>query len=220
MYKIFPKQYAALLAGPPGVGKFEFCLNLACNYANTGERVVYITTEHSPKEIKQKAEKFGLKKEAENSFYVIDIYSWSLGKKYEKESNIIRIHNPANLNEILLKIGEISNETNKGNTRLIFHSISPLFLHNEEKDVIKFIQVLTTREKENNNFILYAIQNGVHAPSTVSTLKYLVDGYLEMRFHEEGDKIVSQIRAYYLKKVAFSPIWRTVYINENGLKIE
>jgi len=220
MKHIFPKNYSLLLAGPPGVGKYEFCLDLAYHYLSSNEPVIYITTEHSPAEIEERAAHLGMDLSAFDSLHYVDIYSWSLSKKEKAErKNVQRIENPENLNEVILRVEELMAKHRK-QVRIVFHSVSPLFLHNEERDVIKFIQVLNSRVKDGKNFIIYALQEGVHAPSTISTLRYFVDGTLEMRFYEEGYNVVTQIRALHLRDISFSPEWKNVYITEKGVKIE
>jgi len=220
MKQIFPKCYSLLLMGPPGVGKHEFCLDLANYYLKNNEPVIYVTTEHSPAEIEERAKRLSMDFSSFDSLYYVDIYSWSLSKKERLEKkNVQRIQNPENLTEIILRIEETMAKLKK-QTRIIFHSISPLFLHNDEKDVIKFIQVLTSRVKDGKNFVLYTLQEGVHAPSTLSTLRYFVEGVLEMRFFEEGDRLLPQIRAHHLKDIPFSPEWKNVYISETGVRVE
>jgi KaiC/GvpD/RAD55 family RecA-like ATPase len=154
------------------------------------------------------------------NMYYLDSYSWSLrgvpkGKTARK--NIVRITGPESLNEIIVKMERVM-ELVEGNVKMIVHSLSPFFLHNDDKEVVKFVQLLVTRVKEADSFILSALQEGVHSPSTVNTMKYLMDGTIEMRFHE-GAQLQRQIRAHHMKNIDIESRWRPFKIGKKGFKI-
>jgi len=222
MKEIFPEKYSVLLTGPPGVGKQYFSIDMAYHYLKKGEKVVILTTENSPDEIGKRAADIGLDLSSfKDSLYYLDSYSWSLRQSpAEKRSvkNVVRISSPESLNEIIVKVERIMGMFG-GKIRLIVHSLSPLFLHNDDKDVIKFLQLLVTRVKEDESFILAALQEGVHSPSTVNTLRYLMDGALEMRFNE-GEQLVRQIRAHHLKDLDLESRWKIFTIGRDGFIIQ
>jgi KaiC/GvpD/RAD55 family RecA-like ATPase len=221
MKDIFPERYSVLLMGPPGVGKQYFCMDLAHYYLKKGEKVVFLTTENSPEEIEKTAAEIGLNlTEDKDSLYYLDCYSWSLRQTTPSTGgrrNVIRITNPESLNEIIVKL-ERAMGIIGGRVRMIAHSLSPFFLHNEEKDVIKFMQLLVSRLKEKNSFLLTALQEGVHSPSTVNTLRYLMDGTLEMRFHE-GERLERHIRTHHLKDLPTDTRWMSFSVDKSGFKI-
>ena len=222
MKDLFPERYSVLLAGPPGVGKQYFCIDLARHYLSQGEKVVFLTTENSPEDLVARGLDIGVDLTGfEESLYYLDCYSWSLrqgGGQSDTAKNQIRISSPENLNEIIVKVERIMGLFNSP-IRLIVHSLSPFFLHNEDRDVIKFVQLLTSRIKEERSFILATLQEGVHSPSTVNTLSYLMDGKLEMRFYE-GERLDRQIRAHHLKDLAADTRWSAFSIDKTGLNIK
>ncbi|GBE56637.1 MAG TPA: hypothetical protein ENH13_02900 [Euryarchaeota archaeon] len=222
MKDLFPERYSVLLAGPPGVGKQYFCIDLARHYLSQGEKVVFLTTENSPEDLVARGLDIGVDLTGfEESLYYLDCYSWSLrqgGGQSDTAKNQIRISSPENLNEIIVKVERIMGLFNSP-IRLIVHSLSPFFLHNEDRDVIKFVQLLTSRIKEERSFILATLQEGVHSPSTVNTLSYLMDGKLEMRFYE-GERLDRQIRAHHLKDLAADTRWSAFSINKTGFNIK
>jgi KaiC/GvpD/RAD55 family RecA-like ATPase len=174
MKEIFPEKYSVLLTGPPGVGKQYFCIDLANYYLKKGENVIFLTSETSPEDIEKRGADIGVDLSANSAnLYYVDCYSWSLRQAAPtspQERKVIRITNPENLNEIIVKVERIMGIFG-GRIRLIAHSLSPFFLHNEDKDVIKFVQLLVTRVKEDGSFIITTLQEGVHSPSTVNTLR-------------------------------------------------
>ncbi len=212
----FPEKYAILLLGPPGVGKFEYCLDLTWHYLTSGESVIYITTERGPDEVKERARAIGLDLEAYEgrSLIFVDGYSWSVGKKYAAGYSI---ENPSNLNEINIKIKKAVDQLSP-RRRLIFDSLSPLFLHNSADAVTKFFQVLTSRTKTEYGSILCTLQEGVHDPRIVNTLVYLVDGLIEMEY-EEGKKLMRKLRIHHLRGVQVDQSWIKFDITDKGIRI-
>lgn len=212
----FPEKYSILLRGPPGVGKFEYCLDLAWQYLNAGESVIYITTERSPEEVKERARNIGfdMTDYEGKTLIFVDAYSWSVGKKYGAGYSI---ENPSNLNEININIKKAVDRLPQ-NRHLIFDSLSPLFLHNPPEAVTKFFQVLTSRTKAEYGTILCTLQDGVHNPRTVNTLIYLVDGLIEMEY-EEGEKLMRKLRIHHLRGVQVDQGWIRFDITEKGIRI-
>ncbi|RMF91221.1 MAG: hypothetical protein D6733_01715 [Methanobacteriota archaeon] len=223
MKELFPERYSVLLIGPPGVGKHEFCVDMAHYFLEKGEKVVFLTTERSPEDVENRSKTMGrdLSSLSEGLYYV-DCYSWCLGRAPRAEGaskrNVLRITSPENLNEIIVKIEKVINVAG-GRVRLILHSLSPLFLHNDDREVIKFMQLLVTRIREEGSFILAAIQEGVHSPSIVNTLTYLMDGVVQMRFYED-ERLERQIRAHHLKDISVDSGWKTFTVDEKGFNIE
>jgi len=222
MKELFPERYSILLTGPPGVGKQQFCIDLADYYLKKGEKTVFLTSESSPEEVEKRAAAIGAELSSHSSnLYYLDCYTWSLRQPPQRkpaEGNVIRISSLENLNEIIVKIERIM-EFFGSRIRLVIHSLSPLFLHNEDREVIKFAQLLVSRVKEENSFLIAALQEGVHSPSTVNTLEYLMDGALEMRFHE-GESLERQIRIHHLKDIPADTRWKSFTVDEHGFRIK
>ena len=55
MEERFPTNYSVLLAGPPGVGKFEYLVARIREDLRLGERVVFVTLDMPPNEIRARA---------------------------------------------------------------------------------------------------------------------------------------------------------------------
>lgn len=217
MQEKFPEKYTILLLGPPGVGKFEYCLNLTKYYLEVGDSVIYITTERSPTEVKERAEAIdhSLEDYEGDRLIFVDAYSWSVGKKYEAGYSI---ENPSNLNELNINIRKAV-EHLKTRRRLTFDSLSPLFLHNPSESVTKFFQVLTSRTKTEYGSLLCTLQDGVHNPRIVNTLIYLVDGLIEMKY-QEGEKLKRKMRIHHLRGVQVDQKWMVFDITDKGFRLE
>ncbi len=211
----FPKNYTALLTGPPGVGKYEYCLNLMKEYLKKGESIVYITTERSPQEIKDKLREdgFDLDTYEASQFLFIDIYSYSTGMKYDKG---LHIDNPANLNLINIHLAKAAGMIGKP-MRIFFDSLSTLFLHAPVGEIKKFVGVLSSRAKTEYGFVLYTLQEEMHDEQTVMALRAMADAVLEMEF-EEGPPLKRKFRVKHAKGMKTTPTWYLFDI-ERGFKI-
>ncbi len=213
----FPDNYTVLLSGPPGIGKFEYCLDLVRDYISRGEKVIYLTTERSPSEIMDQASAIGfdMSEYEDNSLVFIDGFSWSVGSRYDKGFSI---DNPANLNEFNITLEKAVSKLGKP-VKIFFDTLSPLFLHNPADNITKAFQVLASRAKTDYGFLLATLQEGVHDPQTVNTLIFLVDGYLQMKFDEEGS-LERKLRVHHLRGLKSEPDWRTFEIGGEGFKLK
>ncbi len=204
-----------MIIGPPGVGKHEVCIKLAKEFLEDKKLVVFVTTERSPDDI------FDRLGENDN-LYIVDVYSWSIWDKYTwlAGENVLFVRSPENLEEILTKIEEVIFKTRRKPIKIIFDSLSPLFLYNDKQRVVKFFQILTAKVKNEYGFILYTLQEGVHEPSLINMLLAIVDGYIQMRFLETETEIKRQLRIHHLKGVSgYSHEWKDLVVTEEGIKI-
>ena len=209
----FPEKYTMVLTGPPGVGKHIYFLDLVKFYLEKGESVTYITTERSPKEIKDLAKKIDLDldKYEGGKFIFIDMYSYSTGERYD---NGFTIDNPANLNLITVNLSKAADIVGKP-VRVFFDSLSTLFLHAPEPEIKKFFGVLSSRVKTDYGFIAYTVQDEMHDDQTVIALKAMVDGVLEMRF-DEGPPLKNLFRVHHAKGLKTTPTWYEFEAGDDG----
>lgn len=183
-----------------------------------GERIVYLTSERSPDEIKSFAKTFGLpleEHENKGSLVFIDCYSWSIGGSYDGGFSI---ENAANLNEINITLEKVMKNL-ESPVRIVFDSLSPLFLYNEVSTMTKFFHFMTSNAKTKYGFIICTLQEGVHDPKIRNTLIYLVDGYLEMQFGEDSDVLTRKLRIHHLKGKTLDTSWKNFKIGDKGFEM-
>ncbi len=211
----FPKNYTALISGPPGVGKHEYCLDLMKYYLKNGESVVYITTERSPQEIKEKLKETGFDLDVyeASKFIFIDVYSYSTGAKYDRG---FHVDNPANLNLINIHLANAASMLGKP-MRIFFDSLSSMFLHAPVGEIRKFVGTLSSRAKSEYGFVLYTLQEGMHDEQTMMALRSMMDAVLEMTF-EEGPPLKRKFRAHHAKGIKTEPTWYIFQI-ERGFEV-
>jgi len=81
----FPTNYSILLCGPPGVGKFEYLVERIRDDLRKGERVVFVTLDLHPNEIRARAKALHLDLEPVEgkSFVFVDCYSATTSERPE-----------------------------------------------------------------------------------------------------------------------------------------
>jgi len=207
-----PSHYSILLVGPPGVGKFEWLLTSALTFLRRNERVVLVTLDVHPREVRRRAEAIGLElgKAEGTRFAFIDCFSSSAQPASEDADNpkVWTVSSYSNLEALGMAISRASISLGLP-VRVLFYSVSTLFLHNSPQSIAKFLQMVTNRVRTELGFIAYAVQEGVHDPQTLNLLRSLVDGVLEMRFTESMER---EVRTHHLRGLAATPKWETFRI--------
>src|SRR3989449_8833241 len=203
----FSTNYSILLSGPAGVGKFEYLVERIRDDLRKGERVVFVTLDSHPNEIRARAKALHLDLEAieGKSFVFVDCYSATTSERPEttvgkKTFLVSSFSNPEGIGMAMSKAGqEIGTPV-----RIYFYTVSTLFLHNSTQAIAKFFQIVTSRAKTNLGFILYAVQEGVHEPMTMNLLRSLVDGVVEMRF---TDGMEHEVRVHHMRGHQVDASW-------------
>ncbi len=204
----FPTNYSVLLCGPPGVGKFEHLMARVREDLRVGERVVFVTLDLHPNEIRARAKALRLDLEAVEgeSFVFVDCYSATSSERPEAlvGKKTFLVSSFSNLEGIGMAMSKAAQELGTP-VRIYFYTVSTLFLHNSPQAIAKFFQIVTSRVKTNLGFILYAVHEGVHEPMTMNLLRSLVDGVVEMRF---TDTMAREIRVHHMRGYQVDSAWR------------
>lgn len=176
-------------------------------FLTSGEKVVFVTLDVQPQEIRARAREGGLdieKFEGERLSFV-DCYSAYASEKADavpsKRTFIVSSY--SNLEGIGMAISKASSEL-RTPVRIFFYTVSTLYLHNSSQAIAKFFQIMTSRVKTHIGFVAYAVQEGVHDAMTMNLLRSLVDGVIEMRFTEEMER---EIRVHHLRGLTASTAW-------------
>ena len=191
------------------MGKFEWMTGVVRAYLAKGEKVVFVTLDMHPREVRERAEALGidLARHEGGAFVFVDCYSASASERIEEPTGkkMYSVSSYSNLEGLGMAIAKAATDL-RPPVRIFFYTISTLFLHNSAQAIAKFYQIVTNRVKTNMGFIAYAVQEGVHDPLTTNTLRSLVDGVVEMRFSDSMDR---EIRAHHLRGIPTKPEWKS-----------
>jgi len=208
MEERFPTNYSVLLSGPPGVGKFEYLVARIREDLRLGERIVFVTLDMHPNEIRARAKALRLDLEPHEgkAFVFVDCYSATSSERPEPPvgKKTFLVSSFSNLEGIGMAMSKAAQELGTP-VRIYFYTISTLFLHNSTQAISKFFQIVTSRAKTNLGFIQYAVHEGVHDTMTMNLLRSLVDGVVEMRFTDSMDR---ELRVHHMRGYHVDAAWR------------
>ena len=213
----FPQTYSTLLLGVPGLGKSEYCMHLVKGYLEKGEKVVFVTTEKNPSDIRARMGELGLDMENHEgkNFLFIDVFTRRTGTQEEK---VLYVDNPANLNMVSVKLSEAFDALGKP-YRVIFDSLSTFFLHAPETEIRNFFESITTKIKMDGSFVLFTLHDEMHDEKAVVALKSMVLSVLEMDI-EDAPSRKRKIRAAFAKEgVPHSTDWFEFKIKKEGFEL-
>lgn len=180
IYEFQPKQIILVL-GPPGPEKQDFAQQFIFEGLRRGEPAVYITTDHSPQEIREAMFNRGwdvTQFEQSGQLRFIDCYSWTIHEK-DQSPFVTTIPSPSALSELAIAVSMLEQKM-KG-ARIVFDSLSTILLYNEETAVFKFFQVLASKTKHFDAFMLVLLEEGMHQEKVRVTIEHLTDGTLVMK---------------------------------------
>src|SRR5256886_4136504 len=168
-----PANYSMLLSGPPGVGKFEYLIARIREVLRSGERVVFVTLDMPPNEIRARAKALHLDLDTAEgkTFVFVDCYSATSSERPESApgKKTFLVSSFSNLEGIGMAMSKAAQELGTP-VRIYFYTVSTLLLHTPPQAIAKFFQIVTARVKSNLGFILYAVQEGVHEQMTMNLL--------------------------------------------------
>jgi KaiC/GvpD/RAD55 family RecA-like ATPase len=208
MEERFPTNSSILLSGPPGVGKFEYLLSRIREDLRVGERVVFVSLDLHPNEIRGRSRALRLELDPHEgkAFVFVDCYSATSSDRPEAPTGkkTFLVSSFSTLEGIGMAMSKAAQDLGTP-VRAYFYTISTLFLHNSSQAIAKFFQIVTSRVKTNLGSIVYAVQDGVHESQTMNLLRSLVDGVLEMRFTESMGR---EIRIHHMRGYRVDAAWR------------
>ena len=203
----FPNHYSMLIAGPPGVGKLEYFMQLVKQALDTGNRVLFVTLDIHPAEFRERAKGIGLDVSGHegHTFLFVDCYSAmsSDAPDQSRTGKVYKVSSMSNLEGIGMAMAKAANDL-KTPVMIFFYTLSTLFLHNSQQAIAKFIQIVTSRIKTSLGLVFYSVHEGVHDPMTMNLLRSLVDGVIEARFTDDLDR---QMRIHHMRGHRANTSW-------------
>lgn len=216
LIETMPHHCTVLVIGPPGVGKIGWILDIARQALERREKVVFVTVDLHPSEVRDSLLHFGVEKElvSEKHIRFVDCYSSALENDSDSSpaKGVHRIGNPSNIGEMTLAISEAVEKLGKP-VRILFYTLTTLFLYNSPQSIAKFVQRLSSRVRTDYGSAAFALQQGVHEDNTMTLLSSFADGVVQMRF---SDNLDHEWRVHHLKGVSTSPKWECFDVSKYG----
>jgi len=199
-----PKNYAVLVVGDPRTGMFEFCSYLAAKCLAADERVVFVETKTSADHVRRQLRMFGANPaqyEGMGRLSVKDFYTSSGGAGSETQS--VQTCDLTNLEAMLEKVEEGIVAVGGQPVKVIFDSLTPLYLQHESSDVGRFFGALTSMTKISGK-LTATVHRDIVPEEQISLLSAMADGVLEMRMDEMFHR---EVRIRHFRGLDVKPKW-------------
>lgn len=186
-----------LLIGPPMTGKAFIARTIMYNGLKDKEAGIYISTKDSGSKIKEWYNGVGLDiTPYEDTYGIVDCVSRSLGPtETETSPNVVQVASAVDMTGISIAVNRFFEEfwrkKQMKKIRVIVESLSNLLMYSNLQTVYRFLHVFTGRVRSADAIGVYTIEEGMHEPMTITTLKQLVQGVIETK--EEGNKRVLRV---------------------------
>jgi len=174
-----------LVAGPPMTGKRALALDVLVHGTRQGEGTIVVTTKDSGERLRAEyAER--VPDVEEPLLGIVDCVTRQQGMSNVQNGALTRYaSSPVDLTGIGIELSELlrafyQDEGRKRN-RTLLHSLSTLLMYSNLQTVFRFLHVFTGRIQSADALGLYVIDSTAHDEKTVSTVKQLFDGVLEVR---------------------------------------
>jgi len=216
----FPEHFILMLSGPLGTGKSDFCLNMANIYLREGKKVVYITTDLTPKEIYSKLQDFGLDEELEN-LYFFDGSIWNIKDraKWLSEEKVKLIDISAANPNIMFEKVEAGLSVLEGNLKIFFDSLSSFLFRNDLNLAMKTFGRIVDKCRKEYGFLVFTLHEDLHPPHIFKESENLADGEIRLRFTEDEEGLKRQIKIEFLRGFSFESGWRDISLESGFLEI-
>lgn len=176
----YPERSAVLILGPPGIGKEALCYRFAYAGLQAGAFCAYAST-LTVSDILQDMKAFGV----ETTERVPLWYTVSGGQL---------AYNVNDLSSISFNIKELLKQNGQRSCRIVVDSFSPLLMLNPPDSVYRFLGQLITELKAYDAVLFGTIEEGMHPPEVTAAMQQLFDGVIELKFYEEGFKLLPLMR--------------------------
>ena len=182
-----------MIDGPAMIGKGIFSRNIVYRALKDKQGVVIISAKETTSDITKWFELHGVDlKQYPQQWGIIDCLTYSLYPPDEREDdtdNVKYIDGAVNLTKIMYQL-EIMQESFRSRgieeIVIVMDSLSVYLMYVPLQPLFSFLHVLTGKVKEWDGCLLAIIDSDMHDNRTISTLKQVFQGTVEMRY--QGDE--------------------------------
>jgi len=207
-----------LIVGDPGVGKTFFCLIIAKETLMNNGKVIWITTDMSPKDVRESMERLECKAldyEKEDKLRFIDCFSSRSGEEPIEEKYYVK--DPSALHEVAISINNALNEIKEADL-IVCDSLSGLIFDAGASSTLRFMREQIARFRIKNIANIWVLEGGAHEEKTINTYRAICMINLDMWFEafnglERYIRIRKAPKAFPSKKIKFE-------ITERGMIIK
>lgn len=181
-----------LVSGPPMTGKRALAMQVLAAGSRNGDGAIVVSTKDSAERVRDNYA--DLTTLDEPLLGIIDCVTRQQGSAGIEDEELVRYaSSPVDLTGIGIELSELLRhfyqERGVTNNRVLLHSLSTLLMYSNLQTVFRFLHVFTGRIQSAEALGLYVIDDSGHDEQTMSTLKQLFDGALEVEETESGRRV-------------------------------
>ncbi|USZ68701.1 recombinase RecA [Halorussus salilacus] len=178
-----------LVAGPPMTGKRNLALEVLAHGSRRGDGSIVVTTKDGGEDVRATLREM-LGREEGGPLGIVDCVSKQQGMNPSPSDDIKYASSPVDMTGIGIQLSEYLQEFYKSRgvqrNRILLHSLSTLLMYSNLQTVFRFLHVFTGRVQSADALGVFVIDSTAHDQQTMSTLKQLFDGQIEVREAEDG----------------------------------
>ncbi|MFC7045217.1 RAD55 family ATPase [Halobacteriaceae archaeon GCM10025711] len=178
-----------LVAGAPMTGKRALALDVLARGSADGEGALVVTTKDSAERVLADFRSLP-EVTADARVGVVDCVSRQQGVRTASDDEFVRFaSSPNDLTGIGIELSELLQtfyrDDNRRN-RVLLHSLSTLLMYADLQTVFRFLHVFTGRVQSVEALGLFVIDSTAHDAQTLSTIKQLFDGVVEVETTDDA----------------------------------
>ena len=201
---MFPDNYTILVVGDPSAGMFEFCCYLGATYLRSDENLVFVEADSSPARVRQQIREFHadpLKHEADGSFVLLDCSS-PRSDLPAKRGSVVGC-DISDLEGLLEHVNEGIETVGGSPVRVLFNSLTPLYMYHGPEDVAGFFTELSANVKL-TGILTCTIHHKILGTEQIEPLIPLADSVMDMMVDEHYKRFV---RIRHMRGANVAPKW-------------
>jgi KaiC/GvpD/RAD55 family RecA-like ATPase len=196
-----------LVTGPPMTGKRDLALEILAHGSRRGDGSIVVTTKDGGDDVRESLREM-LGRDEGGPLGIVDCVSKQQGMNPSPSDDVAYASSPKDMTGIGIQLSEFLEgfykERGVRRNRILLHSLSTLLMYSNLQTVFRFLHVFTGRVQSADALGVFVIDSTAHDQQTMSTLKQLFDGQIEVR---EADGGGSELR---VKGVGEDTDWRPV----------
>jgi KaiC/GvpD/RAD55 family RecA-like ATPase len=196
-----------LVTGPPMTGKRDLALEILAHGSRRGDGSIVVTTKDDGESVRE-ALREQLGRDERGPLGIVDCVSKQQGMNPSPGDDIAYASSPKDMTGIGIQLSEFLEgfyqERGVKRNRILLHSLSTLLMYSNLQTVFRFLHVFTGRVQSAEALGVFVIDSTAHDKQTMSTLRQLFDGQIEIREADDGG---SELR---VRGVAQGTDWKPV----------
>jgi KaiC/GvpD/RAD55 family RecA-like ATPase len=214
----FPAGAAALVFGPPFLGKEVLARRFLLQTVLDEVPAIYVLTNTSTADVRQQLTELDpafAAAEKKRLPRFVDTYSRSIGAA-DNHKLATYLDGSLDLNGIALAVNKTQADIIQEHEAhaLVFDSVSTLVAYSNAQTAFRFLQTLIGRARRVGSTGLYLLDHGMHTEADVQMFKHLMSGVIELR--DSGGKPQMQVQGI---GMTGAPGWFDYRYTDNAFEI-